>query len=349
MSYVNIKKGSYRNKPVENIIFPLIKNMTSGKKGMFLTVDGSKVFGPDYAKIRVLVKPTGFSFVEDERDYLNQCEQLGMNEGQKEGEFSSQVSDEKRIQEITERFDILNEMAGSLKNGDIRALIVTGPPGVGKSYGVEKTLDEHSLFEDISATKRKYVVVKGAMTALGLYAKLYEYSDPGSVIVFDDCVSVLLDDLALNILKAALDSGKRRTLMWSADSSKLRQEGIPNQFNFEGSACFITNLNFEHIRSKKLQDHLQALMSRCHYLDLTLDTMRDKFLRIKQIADKGDLFEGYGFSKEQEAEILAFVYEHRNRLREMSLRTALKVGDLMKISDKWQSLAVSTCMKRQAA
>ena len=89
-------------------------------------------------------------------------------------------------------------------------------------------------------------------------------------------------------------------------------------------------------------------MSRCHYLDLTLDTMRDKFLRIKQIADKGDLFQGYGFSREEEAEILAFIYENRNRLREMSLRTALKVGDLKKISEKWQSLAVSTCMKRAA-
>ena len=55
------------------------------------------------------------------------------------------------------------------------------------------------------------------------------------------------------------------------------------------------------------------------------------------------------FVNEQEDEILAFVYENRNRLREMSLRTALKVGDLMKISDKWQSLAVSTCMKRQSA
>ena len=74
--------------------------------------------------------------------------------------------------------------------------------------------------------------------------------------------------------------------------------------------------------------------------------MRDKFLRIKQIADKGDLFKGYNFSKEDEQEILDFIYANKNRLREMSLRTALKVGDLKKISQKWQSLAVSTCMKR---
>ena len=45
--------------------------------------------------------------------------------------ISSQVSDEKRIKEIDERFEILDEMAASLNNGDNqRALIVTGPPGV---------------------------------------------------------------------------------------------------------------------------------------------------------------------------------------------------------------------------
>jgi len=339
MSYVMVKSGSYRNKPVKNLVFPLIKNMTQGKKGMFLTVDGTQVFGPDFSKIRVTVKPNSFEFV-DESDYTKQSETLGHVNSE-----DSAVDDQARIKEIDERFEILDEMAASLKNGDIRALIVTGPPGVGKSYGVEQTLDDHSLFDDI-AGKRKYEVVKGAMTPIGLYAKLYQFSDPGNVIVFDDCDSVLLDDLALNILKAALDSGKRRKIMWSSDSAKLRAEGIPNEFEFKGSACFITNIKFENVKSKKLQDHLEALMSRCHYLDLTLDTMRDKFLRIKQIADKGDLFKGYNFSKEDEQEILDFIYANKNRLREMSLRTALKVGDLKKISEKWQSLAVSTCMKR---
>ena len=64
MSYVMVKSGSYRNKPVKNLVFPLIKNMTQGKKGMFLTVDGTQVFGPDFSKIRVTVKPNSFEFVE---------------------------------------------------------------------------------------------------------------------------------------------------------------------------------------------------------------------------------------------------------------------------------------------
>ena len=237
-------------------------------------------------------------------------------------------------------------MTKSLVKSDIRALIVTGPPGVGKSFGVEEELTKSSLFGDMAGSKRKYEVVKGAMTALGLYAKLYEYSDKGNVLVFDDCDSVLMDDLALNILKAALDSGKKRMIYWNAESNKLRSEGIPEKFEFKGSACFITNIKFENVRSKKLQDHLDALQSRCHYLDLTLDTMRDKILRVKQIAQKGDLFKGYKFSKEEESEIIDFIADNCNRFREVSLRMALKVADLKKISSNWRSLAESTCMKR---
>ena len=119
-------------------------------------------------------------------------------------------SDEDIMKRLGERFEILEDMTRAVKAGDVRAMIVTGPPGVGKSYGVERVLSKHDVFADIADDKKlkKYEVVKGAMSAIGLYKKLYEYSDKKSILVFDDCDSVLLDDLSLNILKAALDSGK---------------------------------------------------------------------------------------------------------------------------------------------
>ena len=55
-NYVKIKKGSYRNAPIENAIFPVVKPLTFGKKGPFVTVDGSSLMGEDATKIRVLVK-----------------------------------------------------------------------------------------------------------------------------------------------------------------------------------------------------------------------------------------------------------------------------------------------------
>ena len=280
--------------------------------------------------VDVFAHQVDVAFVEKDL-FDRQCDALTVNDEVADEGFTSVTSDEKRIKEIEERFEILDEMTGALKAGDIRAMIVTGPPGVGKSFGVTNILEEQSLFDDIGGKKRKFEVVKGAMTALGLYAKLYEFSDTGNVLVFDDCDSVLMDDLALNILKAALDSGKKRKIFWNADSAKLRAEGIPNSFEFKGSACFITNIKFENVKSKRLQDHLEALMSRCHYLDLTLDTMRDKFLRIKQIAATGKLFKGYNFSDEEQEEVLAFMYTNKGKLREMSLRMALKIGDLKKL------------------
>jgi hypothetical protein len=148
------------------------------------------------------------------------------------------------------------------------------------------------------------------------------------------------------LLKGALDSGKKRKISWLAESSTLRREGIPDSFEFRGSVIFITNLKFDNMKSQKLRDHLEALQSRCHYLDLTLDTMRDKILRIKQIAKAGELFEGYDFDECAQDEIVEFMDVNKNKLREMSLRMATKIADLRKSFPlRWKALAQSTCMK----
>jgi predicted AAA+ superfamily ATPase len=128
---------------------------------------------------------------------------------------TSHETDEEILDRLRARFEILDDMTRAVKRGDVRAMIVTGPPGVGKSYGVEKVLSKHDVFANVAQDEKlkKYEVVKGAMSAIGLYSKLYEYSDRKSILVFDDCDSVLLDDLSLNILKAALDTSKKRVLM----------------------------------------------------------------------------------------------------------------------------------------
>jgi hypothetical protein len=259
-----------------------------------------------------------------------------------------QYTDEELIERTRARFQILTDMTKAVKEGNVRALIVSGPPGVGKSFGVEEVLSKDDLFNQLGERKPKYEVVKGAMSALGLYAKLYKYSDSKSVVVFDDCDSVLLDDVSLNILKAALDTSKKRTISWNTDSRLLRSEGIPDKFEFKGGAIFITNIKFENVRSKKLQDHLAALESRCHYMDLQMDTDREKTLRIKQIVSDG-MLNDYEFEDIAKDEILEFVNTNRDRLRELSLRTVLKVADLRKsFPVQWQSMAEVTVMKRSA-
>ena len=255
-------------------------------------------------------------------------------------------TDEEIIEKTRARFQVLTDMTKAVKAGDVRAMIVTGPPGVGKSFGVEEVLAKDDLFNTLGERKPRYEIVKGAMSAIGLYAKLYEYSAEKNIIVFDDCDSVLLDDLSLNILKAALDSSKKRTISWNTDSRVLRSVGIPDRFEFKAGAIFITNIKFENVRSKKLQDHLAALESRCHYIDLQMDTDREKVLRIKQIVEDG-MLDSYEFETVVRDEVVDFIIENRAKLRELSLRTVLKVAQLRKaFADNWKAMAEVTVMKR---
>ena len=335
--FVKIKSGTYRNTKVENEVFPLVKQYTVGTKGGFITVDGTGQFGKD--KVRVLVdNVTDFEFVHAD-EYTGT-----VSTATKTSAVTS--TDEERITQIAERFEILDDMTKATLNGDIRALIVSGPPGVGKSFTVERELERSALFDQISGRRVKSTIVKGSATAIGLYKTLYEFSDSNCVIVFDDCDSILFDEVSLNLLKGALDSGKNRKISWLAESRVLKNEGIPNSFTFHGSVIFITNLKFDQVRSQKMKDHLEALQSRCHYLDLTLDTMRDKILRIKQIADTGVLFADYDFEQCAQDEIINFLNVNKNKMREMSLRMAIKVAELRKSFPlKWQALASTTCMK----
>ena len=258
-------------------------------------------------------------------------------------------SDESILNRLRDRFEILDDMTRAVKKGAVKAMIVTGPPGVGKSFGVEKVLSKHDVFANVANDQKlkKYEVVKGAMSAIGLYSKLYHFSEKKCVLVFDDCDSILLDDLSLNILKAALDSSKKRTIHWNTDSSLLRREGVPDSFEFKGGAIFITNIKFDHVKSKKLRDHLEALESRCHYLDLTIDTEREKLLRIDQVVNECGMLDEYELTDEQKLDVLQFLKANTHRVRELSLRTVLKIADLAQsFPDKWKAVAESTVMRR---
>lgn len=356
MTQVRIIRGEYHDKPVSGV-FSLIKSYKEGKRGGFITVqnDGSTAFAAGGLVCRVRVARSS------DFEYLGEVDDNRAPAGTMS--FTPQIAaatvaplpeetDEDAMNRIATRFAILDEMTRAAINSDIRAMIVSGPPGVGKSFGVESQLEKASLFDKIAGKKIRFEVVKGAMTPLGLYAQLYKFSDPKNVLVFDDCDSAFSDELALNILKAALDSGKRRRIFWNSDSAMLRREGIPDSFEFKGSVIFITNLNFESVKSKKISDHLEALQSRCHYLDLTINSERDKMLRIKQVhrdaseEQTGGLFAGYDFPEGKDTEVLDFMWENRVRLREVSLRMALKIADLIKISpNNWKILTQNTCMR----
>lgn len=337
-NFVKIKQGTYRKNTVDNMVFPIVKPLNIGKKGAFITVDGTEVLGDQFSKIRVLIEnPT------QDLEYVTPAiyaEQPKIDNSPKEEE-----NEESAIERIKERFDILDRMTHAVAEGTVRGMIVSGPPGVGKSFGVETVLEDYDMLTEVAGKPKRTEVVKGSVTPIGLFQTLYNNSEAGNILVFDDCDSVLFDEVCLNMLKATLDSGKKRYITWKSESNALRREGIPDRFEFKGGCIFITNVDFENVRSKKIKDHLAALMSRCHYLDLTMNSIRDKFIRIKQIVRDG-MLEEYEFGADGDKEIVDFMLDNADKLREISLRMVLKISDLRKMDPaNWQSLARTTCMK----
>jgi hypothetical protein len=351
---VEINEGTYKLRGAETSMaglrFELVEGFKEGVNGGYVTVDGASVNPagglpiPD-RKIRIkCISPQSYTVISGVPASPvgdKSLEQLKISDA-----AVAHETDEQIVERLRSRFEVLKEMTKAVKAGTVRAMIVTGPPGVGKSFGVDEVLSKDDLFDTLGQRKPKYEIVKGAMSAIGLYSKLYQYSEKGNVIVFDDCDSVLLDDLSLNILKAALDSSKKRRISWNTDSRVLRSEGVPDSFEFKAGAIFITNIKFENVRSKKLQDHLAALESRCHYVDLQMDTDREKVLRIKQIVEDG-MLDSYELEDVQRDEVVDFIIENRAKMRELSLRTVLKVADLRKsFTANWKAMAEVTVMKR---
>jgi hypothetical protein len=362
---ITFTEGWYniRGNPVNvgGLTFKLVEDFKVAKSGEgYVTVDGSSQPGFPERSIRIKCRqgaykaaggvskpvPQGVAMLTALKTRSAKADTVtDFTQVKVEDSAVAHETDDEIIERTRMRFEILRDMTTAVKSGDVRAMIVTGPPGVGKSFGVEEVLAKDDLFDMMGQRKPKYEIVKGAMSAIGLYSKLYKYSDAKNILVFDDCDSILLDDIALNILKAALDSSKKRTISWNTDSRILRSEGIPDKFEFKGGAIFITNLKFENVRSKKLQEHLAALESRCHYIDLRMDTDREKVLRIKQIVKDG-MLDSYELPEVAKEEVIDFIEEFRGQMRELSLRTVLKVADLRKsFPSNWQNMAKVTVMK----
>jgi hypothetical protein len=163
-------------------------------------------------------------------------------------------------------------------------------------------------------------------------------------LVFDDCDSALFEEIQLNMLKAAMDTKKKRKICWLKESTALEKTDIPNSFQFEGSIIFLTNIKFDQCKVRKLAPHLEAIMSRVHYLDLCLDTRREQLLRVKQVVNAG-MLKDRKLGAKLEKDVVNYVYDNVDHLTELSLRTVLKVADLAAICDKtWQKAASFTCL-----
>lgn len=241
---------------------------------------------------------------------------------------------------LDERFAALSLMTEAAVAGEVRSFVISGPAGLGKSYGVSQTLERERPY---------YTIVRGYVRPTGLYKTLYEYRAPGSVVVFDDADAIFGDEAALNLLKAACDTTRRRVLSWLTETKMEDEAGdrVPTSFEFEGTIIFITNYDFDEMidRGSKLSPHFNALISRSMYLDMKMKNKKDYLVRIKQVIEQG-MLRNEGLSASAEKSIVDFVEKNQDSLRELSLRMVVKVASLYKSHPaKWQNLARVVCCK----
>lgn len=247
-------------------------------------------------------------------------------------------TDEEIEARISDRFDILEKLTESAAVGDTRALIISGPPGLGKTHTVTKVVEQ--MCQDVTVK-----TISGSASAIGLYRALYETHAKGSVLIVDDCDTVFYDLAALSLIKAACDSTKKRVIRWCSDYH-FGGDGIPQNFDYDGSLIFITNIDFDVQLAKvaKLTPHLEALMSRAHYLTLGIRSRRDYLVRIKQVITQ--MYLKQEFKKEEALDAINFVNDNVDTLRELSCRTAIKLIQLRSsLPDDWQRVARLTMCK----
>lgn len=370
MADVFIKQGVWGHKVIKDHTFTLVRGLRSGQKGPFLLVNGSGNFNFPQRNFRVFVQNVNdFEIIGDDallhssigHELVNDETNFVQNPPANLVETDDEIRNR-----LIERFEILQQLTRDVAIGSNKGLVIWGASGVGKSFEVEAALNRDSLIDKLAFNagaddqdsrridrqghfKPRYQIVKGYSTAPALYTTLYEYSESNETLVFDDCDSVLGDETSLNLLKAALDTSNRRIIQWRSNSRNATD--APNSFEFKGAVIFITNINFEKIVGKgtsKLCPHLEAIMSRCLCLDLTIDTNREKLIRIDHVCRDLRMLElQHGLDPIQVEEVLAWTSTNANKFRELSLRKVGQLATLRKSNQNWQRVAEITLLRQR--
>lgn len=225
----------------------------------------------------------------------------------------------------------------------VNSLIVSGKGGVGKTYNVDKRLQQADDNFEID-----YKKISGKVTTMGLYEALYKSRHAASVLLLDD-VDIFSDETNIDLLKAVLDTSAKRVVSYSTSAKYLDQQGIPKQFEFRGKVIFLTNKNLSQMAKGKnsLAPHIDALITRSIFIDLQLFTNEEVMIHIENIMKKTNLLENQFVSKEGSEQILNWMLKNEESLRSPSLRMpVLMAGLYNKFPYEWESMCENMFLEK---
>jgi hypothetical protein len=218
---------------------------------------------------------------------------------------------------IDEKYEFLDHFATMVAEKQTNSLIVIGEGGIGKTY---------TIMNSVKRIGDGHIKVGGHMTSRALYNLLYDFN--GELFIFDDCDSVLKDDISQNLLKNALDSNDPREITWGAKIPKSEKDDYPQSFRFTGRIIFISNMTKEKI--------FQPILTRGYLVDLTM-SFDDKIERIGKILKNVCIKNGFDVEVGEKA--FEFIKEKKDIIKSLSLRTLLSVMKLINSREDWEKIA----------
>jgi len=114
------------------------------------------------------------------------------------------------------------------------------------TFTIEKTLKELGYSEDSEDSSSRVVKLTGHCTPWELTKTLYKNSD--SLIVIDDCDTILNDELAKSIIKSATASPNGGNVI-QFNSDSVDDSDVPFEFTFNGKIIIVSNMKpseFDH-------------------------------------------------------------------------------------------------------
>lgn len=333
MAVITIHRGFFRNGiEINNVVAPLVEQPTKNrgpesKQGLVLLgkIDSSNTtLSQKRRRCTVFFKSDSDYTIDENATYEVQGPVHEMD----------LLSDEEIAARNADKFGSLALLSEAAANLKIRAMVVAGSPGTGKTFEVTKAVEsKKSLY---------YTHIKGTISAIALYIELYRSRD--GVVILDDSDESFTDPESIQLLKAAMESTKNRKISYRKLSMALEAEGIPQEFVFNGCVVILTNTDLENA-SKGKSPHYSALVSRSHYINVILATTREKLIRIRQVLDESNILNSF-VDKEHHADLIQFLDDNVHNFRELSIRTVVKLAELASaFPTKWKQLARGTLLK----